>query len=104
MEARDGLRFAICRAAQEGLLMVRMFVFTYSLYVCLVRETDGCIVFNCLQLSSTRIFKFISDFPVHLRNMWLIRRKVSSACWYCDGLESSTRPRLTSTSVVKVLM
>lgn len=85
MEARDGLRFAICRAAQEGLLMVRMFVFTYSLYVCLVRETDGCIVFNCLQLSSTRIFKFISDFPVHLRNMWLIRRKVSSGCWYCDG-------------------
>ena len=82
IEARDGFRFATCRVAQEGLflLVVRMFVFTYSLYVCLVRETDGCIGFNCLQLPSTRIFKFISDFPVPLRNMLLIRRKVSSGC------------------------
>lgn len=80
MEARDGPGFAICRAALEGLLIVRMSVFTYSLYVYLVRETDGCIVFNCLQLSSTQILKLISDFPVPLRKMWLIRRKVSSPC------------------------
>lgn len=59
MEARDGLGFAICRAALDGLLMVRMSVFTYSLY--LVRETDGCIVFQLLTA-------FIhSDFQIHFR-------------------------------------